>query len=66
MPQPSSLARKPIPAPPRPVPQLLNRLGLSGSHDIRRGQAGHIEVQSEVDVGTTFSLYLPLTPLAQA
>lgn len=41
-------------------------LGLSVSHDIMRAHGGHIEVQSEVDVGSTFSLYLPLTPLAQA
>ncbi len=38
-------------------------LGLSVSHDIIRAHGGRIEVQSEVDVGSTFSVYLPLLAL---
>ncbi|MDP1708885.1 MAG: ATP-binding protein [Gammaproteobacteria bacterium] len=35
-------------------------LGLSVSHDIIQAHGGHIEVKSEVDTGSTFSIYLPL------
>jgi signal transduction histidine kinase len=36
-------------------------LGLSLSYDIVKKHNGHIEVSSEVDVGTTFTVYLPYT-----
>lgn len=40
-------------------------LGLSVTHDIIRAHNGRIEVQSEVDAGSTFSIYLPLRPLPE-
>jgi two-component system NtrC family sensor kinase len=39
-------------------------LGLSVSHGIVEAHGGTIEVQSKVGEGTTFSVFLPLTPLA--
>jgi signal transduction histidine kinase len=36
-------------------------LGLSLSYDIVKKHNGHIDVSSEVDVGTTFTVYLPYT-----
>ncbi len=39
-------------------------LGLAISHFIIRNHRGHIEVESQVGVGTTFSIYLPSSPKA--
>jgi two-component system phosphate regulon sensor histidine kinase PhoR len=37
-------------------------LGLAIVHKIVTGHGGRIDVESEVDVGTTFSVVLPLAP----
>jgi len=36
-------------------------LGLASTYSIIRQHDGHIEVQSQLGIGTTFSIYLPLT-----
>jgi two-component system NtrC family sensor kinase len=41
-------------------------LGLSVSHGIVEAHGGHIEVQSKVGEGSTFSVFLPLTPQSGA
>ncbi|MFA5260587.1 MAG: ATP-binding protein [Candidatus Omnitrophota bacterium] len=38
-----------------------NGLGLAGSYSIIKKHGGHITVSSQVDVGTTFKIYLPAT-----
>ena len=40
-------------------------LGLSLAYSIIRSHQGYIEVKSEVDQGTTFSIYLPLVPASK-
>jgi len=38
-----------------------NGLGLASSYSIIKKHGGHIEVESEVEVGTTFHIYLPVS-----
>ncbi|HZR47523.1 MAG TPA: ATP-binding protein, partial [Candidatus Manganitrophaceae bacterium] len=41
-----------------------NGLGLSTAYSILRKHAGHIQVESEIGIGSTFFLYLPASPKA--
>ena len=40
-------------------------LGLSICKKIIEGHGGHIDVTSQVDIGTTFKFYLPLQKVAE-
>ena len=41
-------------------------LGLSLSYGIVNKHGGHIEISSEPDVGTAFTIHLPVVPPASA
>jgi signal transduction histidine kinase len=42
--------------------QGVTGLGLSIAYGIIKEHKGRIEVESKVDMGTTFSIYLPINP----